>query len=862
MSKARKLQSEVDSTLKKAHEGVDIWEQELETHLSGANSKENARQFDNLKRDLKKLQKLRELIKGWQTAGELKGQDDKLQEARRRIESCMERFKYTEKEHKVTPFSHAGLKRDDTDPAVVEKIKCADWLNTVVTELETQIEQQEADLEALGPAATGKGKGKSSCGAVSDKAKALSFQITRHQEYVSKIERVLRLLENDEVTPEEVELALKDSLDYFVEAAYEEGAAFIEDEEIWSSLPLNAIEENVGKITIHKTASESNINGGGGGGGGDLLEEEEELVQGEIPPPVLTGENEVPKEVTNEGLVEEMPVTSVAEVIAGLATRGASADATPLKPEVLVLGDFIMENLTPSPPLTAIKNSSTAATLGSPLISPTGTVLSGFGGGIRGGGGGAVSTVTTFSGDTTPTPTMTTTPSSITSGPVPTPISHLTPPPGFAHPLVTPQQQQIQQQQQIYTYGDVGGGDGGGGGPAPGSPFAAAAAAASQENILPFIQTCMQQQQQPQQQQFQSSEEGGSVYSSDVSAGTAAATAAGGFKSPFAAKAATAFTPQPSLDDTSSGSFSYFSSATAAAATAAPPATMIGQQPPPSPLPPGNYQQDSVLPQHAPTPAPSTAHSTPISQSPLGADWFSFSASWIGEADAQSSGASHLPWRPTANDVSLIDSGAVLHRPITGDADWMRSDSVFSTPAEDFYISNAPAAAAADGGNGGGSFSHPVSSSGSRPEWRSRYPTCTPLSYPTDIHPSLKHETTFSKVQLETLFFAFFFHQGSRQQLFAANRLKLQGWRYHMKLSTWFARTQIPEVVNESFEEGVMAYWDPILRTVQVSSSGSTLGGQGPPQMAANGWSQGTTATNFRFEYNLLENENTACPSS
>lgn len=92
MSKARKLQIEVDSTLKKAHEGVEIWEDELEKHLSDPNSKENAKQFDALKRDLKKLQKLRELIRNWLNTGEVKGQDEVLQEARRRIEACMVSF--------------------------------------------------------------------------------------------------------------------------------------------------------------------------------------------------------------------------------------------------------------------------------------------------------------------------------------------------------------------------------------------------------------------------------------------------------------------------------------------------------------------------------------------------------------------------------------------------------------------------------------------------------------------------------------------------------------------------------------------------------------------------------------------------
>ena len=87
-----------------------------------------------------------------------------------------------------------------------------------------------------------------------------------------------------------------------------------------------------------------------------------------------------------------------------------------------------------------------------------------------------------------------------------------------------------------------------------------------------------------------------------------------------------------------------------------------------------------------------------------------------------------------------------------------------------------------------------------------------------------------------------------------------------MKLQTWFARTMQPEVVTEEYEEGCMAYWDPVLRAVQIPSAGGDGsgggGGQGgAPIMAVGGWSRGTTAPNFRFEYALLENENTAVPS-
>jgi CCR4-NOT transcription complex subunit 3 len=710
-----------------------------------------------------------------------------------------ETFKRVERDHKTTRFSRAGLERDETDPALVAKIKCADWLNDIVTQLETQIEQQEADLEALGPAAMGKSKSKSSGNAANaaaaEKAKELSFQISRHTEYISKVERVLRLLENDQVTPEEVEHALKDSLEYFVEAAYEEGAAFIEDEEIWSLLPLDAVEENVGKIAVHVNKASNSQ---------DLDSEEETEVDSKNGVSKGgSGDLKLKEKVSEVEAREEGGEDVAAEVIAG----GSSVHATPMKEadESSSLADDVMVHL---PPTT--DGSATSATTVSPLVSPPGFSRDGGGGG----GGAAVA----------PSPSS----------------SECSPPPGFPHriPVAMPQQQQ----QPAVVYGNNAAAAS-----VPGSPFAGAA--------TPLNDVSQQQQQQKQQQRHSSEE--GSVNSNDLPGGGGSGASGAGFRTPFAVKASTAFTPQPSLDAPSSNSSSYFPTAPPAATA------RTGAAPAAVPTPPGYYPQEGGAQQAQHAPPPPSHHPSPLNPSPLGADWFSFSASWIGEADSQhgaataTTGGPRMPWLPTPHAVSIIDAGAMHHRPITGDADWRRSDGVISTPADEFNFSSS--GGSIDGAGGGGG-------SGGRPPWRPRFPTCAPLSYPNEVHPALTHETTFNKLQLETLFFSFFFHQGSRQQLFAANRLKLQGWRYHTKLSTWFARTMQPAVANENYEEGVMAYWDPILRAVQLSSSGGTgdghIGGPGGgPVMGIGGWSQGTTAPNFRFEYSLLENEDTSCPS-
>ena len=62
--------------------------------------------------------------------------------------------------------------------------------------------------------------------------------IRRHQEHVTRLEQVLRLLSNDEVTPEEVE-GLKEGMQYYLESSTEPG--FEPDETLYDTLPLSDV---------------------------------------------------------------------------------------------------------------------------------------------------------------------------------------------------------------------------------------------------------------------------------------------------------------------------------------------------------------------------------------------------------------------------------------------------------------------------------------------------------------------------------------------------------------------------------------------------------------------------------------------
>lgn len=89
----------------------------------------------------------------------------------------------------------------------------------------------------------------------------------------------------------------------------------------------------------------------------------------------------------------------------------------------------------------------------------------------------------------------------------------------------------------------------------------------------------------------------------------------------------------------------------------------------------------------------------------------------------------------------------------------------------------------------------------------------------------------FEKYDLDTLFFIFYYQQGSYQQHLAAKELKKLSWRYHTKYLTWFQRHEEPRMTASDFERGAYVYFDH-----------------------DSGWCQ-RIKSDFTFEYQFLEDE-------
>eukprot|EP00760_Papus_ankaliazontas_P039378 PhM_4_TR9548/c0_g1_i1/m.107090/K12580/CNOT3, NOT3; CCR4-NOT transcription complex subunit 3 len=228
MTTSRKVQAEIDRTMKKVHEGIEVFEDLWEKVYSAPNQIQKERHEADLKKEIKKLQRLRDSLKAWQTSPEVK---DKRQvnDGRKLIESKMEMFRVCEREVKTKAYSKEGLALPQrADPADAAKAETQAWINQSIQEMNDNINALEIDLETAD--VTKKKKGGS-------KGDRITELIQKHKYHILKLEQILRMMDNDEIAPEDVD-DVKDSVDEFVESK----GNMEEDEGIYDVLDLPEIE--------------------------------------------------------------------------------------------------------------------------------------------------------------------------------------------------------------------------------------------------------------------------------------------------------------------------------------------------------------------------------------------------------------------------------------------------------------------------------------------------------------------------------------------------------------------------------------------------------------------------------------------
>lgn len=123
----------------------------------------------------------------------------------------MEKFKACEKEMKTKAFSKEGLiQASKLDPKAQEKMETTSWLQTQVEELAVQVEQAEAEIETL------QGGQKKKKGSANGRLEDLEHLNERRKWHISRLELVLRLLDNGSLPVDKV-VSLKEDVSYFVE---------------------------------------------------------------------------------------------------------------------------------------------------------------------------------------------------------------------------------------------------------------------------------------------------------------------------------------------------------------------------------------------------------------------------------------------------------------------------------------------------------------------------------------------------------------------------------------------------------------------------------------------------------------------
>lgn len=195
--------------MKKVDEGVELFDEIWEKVYSAEQQNQKEKYEMDLKKEIKKLQRLRDQIKTWIGSSDVKDKDPLL-DARRLIETKMEQFKICEKETKTKTYSKEGLARTERlDPAEQAKKDTTDWIAEIIEKLQEMIEEQEVEIERL---SAGKGKKTNK-----HQIEEVTHFIACHKFHYSKLEGITRLVNNDVLDVEVVD-PLKEDLEYYLDS--------------------------------------------------------------------------------------------------------------------------------------------------------------------------------------------------------------------------------------------------------------------------------------------------------------------------------------------------------------------------------------------------------------------------------------------------------------------------------------------------------------------------------------------------------------------------------------------------------------------------------------------------------------------
>lgn len=164
----------------------------------------------------------------------------------------MERFKVVERETKTKAYSKEGLgAAQKLDPAQRVKDEVRQWLTTSISALKIQIDQYESEIESLLA-----GKKKRLDKDKQDRMDELRGKLDRHKFHITKLETLLRMLDNDGVEVDQV-LRIKEDVEYYIESSQDPD--FEENEYIYDD--INGLDEvELSGTGIPSTTDSNNSN--------------------------------------------------------------------------------------------------------------------------------------------------------------------------------------------------------------------------------------------------------------------------------------------------------------------------------------------------------------------------------------------------------------------------------------------------------------------------------------------------------------------------------------------------------------------------------------------------------------------------
>jgi len=228
MADKRKLQGEMDRCFKKIVEGVETFEDIWQKLYNANNTNQKDKYESDLKKEIKKLQRLRDQLKTWAASNEIK--DKKvLFENRKLIETQMERFKVVERETKTKAYSKEGLvQAQKVDPAQKEKEETMQWLQVTIDAINRQVDMFESEIESTGMQSRKKKLDRDK----QERIDELKTILEKHRFHIRNLETLMRMLDNETIQPDKINI-IRDDIEYYLEACqdpdYEDNEFIYED---------------------------------------------------------------------------------------------------------------------------------------------------------------------------------------------------------------------------------------------------------------------------------------------------------------------------------------------------------------------------------------------------------------------------------------------------------------------------------------------------------------------------------------------------------------------------------------------------------------------------------------------------------